>query len=287
MRLNMPVRVTVRHDDLQVHDITLSFPAALLKRALGMHVDPLEMSLSEVQSAFIAPVGAGFTSYELARPELAVVPPTAEPVPGTTEEDEPPRRRRRLLAPVLVALVALIAAGGWWVVQGRDSNVTAGTPTASTSTEPTQQPTVSASPTAQATSTAQPKVTQAQPSDAPSRAPDFTLKSSDLAFEKNSAVLSTAAKAKIDDIADQISTADLNGKIFVNGYTDNLGSASSGVRLSRQRALAVSEYLRSRLVGAPVSIVVVANGEKDPIASNRTEAGREKNRRVTITLPKS
>ena len=37
-RLNMPVRVTVRHDDLQVHDVTLSFPAALLKRALGMPV---------------------------------------------------------------------------------------------------------------------------------------------------------------------------------------------------------------------------------------------------------
>ena len=67
-RLNMPVRVTVRHDDLQVHEVTLSFPAALLKRALGMQVDPLEVSLSEVQSAFIAPVGAGFTSYELARP---------------------------------------------------------------------------------------------------------------------------------------------------------------------------------------------------------------------------
>ena len=285
--LNMPVRVTVRHDDLQVHDVTLSFPAALLKRALGMHVDPLEMSLSEVQSAFIAPVGAGFTSYELARPELAVVPPPAEPEQRTTEDDEPPRRRRRVLAPVLVALVALIAAGGWWVVQGRDSNVTAGTPTASTSAEPTQQPTASTSPTAQATSTTQPKVTQAQPSDAPSRAPDFTLESSDLAFDKNSAVLSSAAKANIADIADQISTAGVRGKIFVNGYTDNLGSAASGIRLSRQRALAVSEYLRTQLAGAPVSIVVVANGEKDPIGSNKTEAGREKNRRVTITLPKS
>ena len=60
--LNLPVRVTVRHDDLQVHEVTLSFPAALLKRASGWHVDPLEMSLSEVQSAFIAPVGAGFTT---------------------------------------------------------------------------------------------------------------------------------------------------------------------------------------------------------------------------------
>ncbi len=53
--LNLPVRVTVRHDDVQVYDVRLSFPAALLRRALGEYVDPLEMSLSEVQSAFIAP----------------------------------------------------------------------------------------------------------------------------------------------------------------------------------------------------------------------------------------
>ena len=56
--------------------------------------------------------------------------------------------------------------------------------------------------------------------------------------------------------------------------------------LSRARATAVSEYLGSRLVGVPVSIVIVAHGEKDPIASNDTKPVGEANRRVTITLPK-
>jgi hypothetical protein len=120
--LNLPVRVTVRHDDLQVHEITLSFPAALLKRALGLHVDPLEMSLSEVQSAFIAPVGAGFTTYTLARPELMVVPPAAPAAEPWIPEEKPRRRRRRLVAPVLVALVAVVATGGWWAVQGKDGD---------------------------------------------------------------------------------------------------------------------------------------------------------------------
>ncbi len=92
--LNMPVRVTVRHDDIQVHEITLGFPAALLKRALGKQVDPLEISLSEVQSAFIAPVGAGFTTHTLERPELTLVPTrSAEPEPEPVDP-EPPRRRR-------------------------------------------------------------------------------------------------------------------------------------------------------------------------------------------------
>jgi outer membrane protein OmpA-like peptidoglycan-associated protein len=288
-QLNMPVRVTVRHDDLQVHDVTLSFPAALLKRALGMPVDPLEMSLSEVQSAFIAPVGAGLTSYELARPELALVPPTpvTEPEPWAPDDTEPPRRRGRRLAPVLLLLVALLAGGGWYVTQGQGADQVADpTHTSSTAppTEPTTQPSASASPSAD--SSKEPTVTQARPSDAPSRKPNVTLTSSDLAFDKNSAVLSSTAKTKINDIADQVKAAGLTGKIFVNGYTDNLGSASSGMKLSKARALAVSEYLGSRLAGVPVSIVVIANGEKDPIASNRTEAGREKNRRVTITLPK-
>src|SRR4029077_5106146 len=79
--LNLPVRVTVRHDDVQVYDVRLSFPAALLKRALGEYVDPLEMSLSEVQSAFIAPVGAGLRTHHVAGPELALMTsaPAAEP----------------------------------------------------------------------------------------------------------------------------------------------------------------------------------------------------------------
>lgn len=289
-QLNMPVRVTVRHDDLQVHDVSLSFPAALLKRALGMPVDPLEMSLSEVQSAFIAPVGAGMTSYELARPELTLVPPTAEPEAQTTEPAEPPRRRRRRLVPVLLLLlVALVAGGGWWFTQNQDSTATAGSPQPSPSASASVQPSASASasPSAQATSTTKPVVTHAQPSDAPSRKPNITLTSSDLAFAKNSAELSSTARSKIDLVAEQVKAAGLSGKIFVNGYTDNLGSARSGIVLSRQRATAVSEYLGSQLVGVPVTIVVVANGEKDPIASNRTEAGRERNRRVTITLPQS
>jgi outer membrane protein OmpA-like peptidoglycan-associated protein len=282
-RLNMPVRVTVRHDDLQVHDVTLSFPAALLKRALGMHVDPFEMSLSEVQSAFIAPVGAGFSTYELARPELALVPPTPEPEPWEPADDEPPRRRRRRVLPVLLLLLAIIAAGGWWAVQGRGGNEVADKPSHSPSVKPQPQPSASVSPSTDATKA--PTVTHAQPSDAPSRKPTVTL-TSDLAFDKNSAALSSAAKSKIDQIAAQVKSAGLSGNIYVNGYTDNLGSAKSGITLSRQRADAVSNYLGQQLVGVPVSIVVVANGEKDPIASNDTEAGRAKNRRVTITLPK-
>ncbi|HEY3529112.1 MAG TPA: OmpA family protein [Nocardioides sp.] len=287
-RLNMPVRVTVRHDDLQVHDVTLSFPAALLKRALGMRVDPFEMSLSEVQSAFIAPVGAGFTTYELARPELSLVPPAPPEVEPEVVEDEPPRRRRgRVLIPLLIALIAVVAGGAWYAVAGPGATDTAGTPVVSHTPSPTPTPSPSPSPSAQATSSAKPKVTHEQPSKTPSHKPNVTLRS-DLAFGFNSAELSQKAKAAIADVAQQVRKNRLTGKIYVDGYTDNLGSATYGLDLSQKRANAVSNYLRSQLVGVSgISIVSIGHGEADPVKSNSTAAGRQANRRVTITLPNS
>jgi outer membrane protein OmpA-like peptidoglycan-associated protein len=281
--LNMPIRLTVKHDDLQVHEVTLSFPAALLKRALGMRVDPLEVSLSEVQSAFIAPVGAGLTTHRLARPELTMVaPPVVEevetPVPA---DEEPPRRRRCRVVPLLVAMLAVAAGAGWWVVQSSDASGVAAPPVISTTpnASPTPTPTPSASPSVAVTPTAQPST--------PVRAhkPNVTLKS-DLAFGFDSASLSTAAQHAIAQVAYQVRRAHLVGTIYVDGYTDNLGSAAYGKVLSQERADAVASYLRSHLGNADVTVVPVGHGEAHPIASNATTAGQEQNRRVTITLPK-
>jgi outer membrane protein OmpA-like peptidoglycan-associated protein len=288
--LNMPVRVTVRHDDLQVHEITLSFPAALLKRALGRHVDPLEMSLSEVQSAFIAPVGAGFTTHRLARPELSLAPtaPVDEPPVAEPASAEPPRRRRRRgrLALVLVVL-AMVAGAGWWFLQG---NQDAGGPATAPQPQPSASATVTPSsrpteePTTQPSSSEAPTVTRTQSTAKPTRKPNVTLRS-DLAFGFNSARLSPEAKAAIATVAAQVHSAGLSGKIYVDGYTDNIGSAAYGLVLSQRRADAVSEYLQSQLLGEPVSIVSVGHGESNPVASNATTSGQKQNRRVTITLP--
>jgi outer membrane protein OmpA-like peptidoglycan-associated protein len=286
-QLNMPVRVTVHHDDLQVHDVELSFPAALLKQALGMYVDPFEVSLSEVQSAFIAPVGAGFTTYELARPELSLAPPPPPPAPETVRFDEPPARRRRsrALLPLLVLLLALVAGGTWYfAVQSTPSDQVATPPTVQNTAKPGRTHSPSASPSASSSSA--PKVTHEAPSNAPSRKPNVTLKS-DLAFGFNSATLSDKARQAIARVAGQVRTAGLAGTIYVEGYTDNLGSASYGLELSRRRADAVSNYLRTQLVGVTgISIASIGHGEHDPIADNSTAAGRQANRRVTITLPK-
>jgi outer membrane protein OmpA-like peptidoglycan-associated protein len=301
MRLNLPVRVTVHHDDLQVHEVTMEFPAALLKRALGMYVDPLEMSLSEVQSAVIAPVEAGFTMRTLDGPELSSTsqePP--EDDPETAGEKRPRHRRRRILVPALVALVGVAAAGGWWVAQGRPALNVGAMPWASSAstgqsgssapnTQPNSQPSTQQSAQVAATQVSTslaPVVTHAKPSETPSGKPNVTLASA-LAFTFNSATLSPQAKTAIGHLAQEVRSHGLTGKIYVDGYTDDLGSASHGLVLSQQRADAVSHYLGSRLVGVPVTIVSTGHGEAHPVADNKTAAGRRANRRVAITLPTS
>jgi outer membrane protein OmpA-like peptidoglycan-associated protein len=283
----------------------MEFPAALLKRALGMYVDPLEMSLSEVQSAVIAPIEAGFTTRTLEGPELSS--PSQEPPEDDAEtagEKRPRHRRRRVLVPALVALVGVAATGGWWVAQGRPalnagllpwpSSASTGPSSSSTpntqsntqpSTPPSTQPSTQVTATQVSTSQA-PVVTHAKPSETPSGKPNVTLASA-LAFKFNSATLSPQAKTAIGHLAQEVRSHGLTGKIYVDGYTDDLGSASHGLVLSQQRADAVSHYLGSRLVGVPVTIVSTGHGEAHPVADNKTAAGRRANRRVAITLPTS
>jgi adhesin transport system outer membrane protein len=149
------------------------------------------------------------------------------------------------------------------------------TPTPTPTLTPTSSPTPSGGPT--------PSVEPSTP--VRSRKPNVTLKS-DLAFGFDSALLSGAAKHAIAQVALQVRHAHLVGTIYVDGYTDSLGSAAYGKVLSQSRADAVASYLRSHLGNAQVTVVPVGHGEAHPIASNATPAGQKQNRRVTITLPK-
>lgn len=71
--------------------------------------------------------------------------------------------------------------------------------------------------------------------------------------------------------------------VEVAGHTDSTGSAEYNQKLSERRANSVAAYLGSRGVD-PKRLIVVGDGEKDPIASNATAEGRQQNRRVEITI---
>lgn len=67
------------------------------------------------------------------------------------------------------------------------------------------------------------------------------------------------------------------------GHTDNVGSDAANMKLSRDRAASVRSYLLSQ--GASASkIEATGYGESQPIETNNTAAGRQKNRRVEFTL---
>jgi outer membrane protein OmpA-like peptidoglycan-associated protein len=72
-------------------------------------------------------------------------------------------------------------------------------------------------------------------------------------------------------------------QIRIDGYTDNIGSEKDNQILSENRAKATLEYLESK--GIPISrISSKGYGKNKPIASNSTEEGRSKNRRVEFVI---
>ena len=70
--------------------------------------------------------------------------------------------------------------------------------------------------------------------------------------------------------------------ITLTGHADEIGPEAYNKTLSRRRAEAVRDSIRSELPDT-VSIDIVAQGESEPMSSNESEYGRSKNRRVEIT----
>ena len=71
--------------------------------------------------------------------------------------------------------------------------------------------------------------------------------------------------------------------VEVAGHTDSTGSPAYNQALSERRAKSVAAYLISRGVRSE-RLIIVGDGEKHPIASNATAAGRQQNRRVELTI---
>jgi len=71
-------------------------------------------------------------------------------------------------------------------------------------------------------------------------------------------------------------------KLYVVGHTDNVGSLDYNLKLSKARADAVVRELTTRYNISPDRLKAFGIGSLAPVASNRTEEGRAKNRRVEL-----
>jgi OOP family OmpA-OmpF porin len=105
---------------------------------------------------------------------------------------------------------------------------------------------------------------------------------SDQLFGFDKADVKPSARAKLDDLVEKMQGADLTA-IHVVGYTDSVGTDAYNDKLSVRRAQAVRDYLVSKGVDANL-IDVQGRGKKDPVADNKTEAGRAQNRRVEVEV---
>ena len=89
-------------------------------------------------------------------------------------------------------------------------------------------------------------------------------------------------KKKIDKIAKIIES--YTNDLLISGHTALAGTAESCQILSEERADSVANYLIKKGVRDKYHIFTQGFGAKVPIASNATEEGKSKNRRVEITI---
>ncbi len=106
--------------------------------------------------------------------------------------------------------------------------------------------------------------------------------SADAFFDFDKAVLKPEGKAALDDLTSKLQGINLEVIIAV-GHTDSIGTDAYNQKLSIRRAESVKAYLQSKGIEAN-RIYTEGKGEKQPVADNKTTAGRSKNRRVEIEV---
>ncbi|MFZ9221086.1 MAG: OmpA family protein, partial [Sediminibacterium sp.] len=78
-------------------------------------------------------------------------------------------------------------------------------------------------------------------------------------------------------------TLNKKATIIIEGHTDNTGNPAQNILLSTKRAEAIKQWLIHHQVEAN-RISTIGYGDKMPIASNNTEAGRALNRRTSFRI---
>jgi OOP family OmpA-OmpF porin len=120
------------------------------------------------------------------------------------------------------------------------------------------------------------------PKPAPKPVAEKVTLAADVLFDFDKSVLKPEGKAKLDDLAGKVTAINLEVVIAI-GHTDSIGSDAYNQKLSVRRAESVKAYLVSKGV-EPNRIYTEGKGEKQPVASNKTKEGRQKNRRVEIEV---
>ena len=110
----------------------------------------------------------------------------------------------------------------------------------------------------------------------------LTISLDNIQFEPDSDVLLESEKLKLKKIGELLKK--YSNDLLITGHCADRGTASARQKLSEERAEAVASYLIGLGVRDEYHIFTQGKGSKEPVASNNTEEGRAKNRRVEITI---
>lgn len=106
----------------------------------------------------------------------------------------------------------------------------------------------------------------------------------DVLFAFDSDLVSKDAEPALEKIARFIASVPA-GVVVIEGHTDAVGTDNYNLDLSRRRARSVGDWLTAH--GIPKNrLTERGKGEGEPVATNDTETGKAKNRRVDFIVPK-
>jgi outer membrane protein OmpA-like peptidoglycan-associated protein len=101
-------------------------------------------------------------------------------------------------------------------------------------------------------------------------------------FDVGKATLRKESYAELNELVDYMKRRE-DIRVEIAGHTDNTGSKEDNLKLSQRRAEKVEDYLISKGIDAR-RIDPKGYGEDQPIASNKTKEGRQKNRRTEVHI---
>jgi peptidoglycan-associated lipoprotein len=111
----------------------------------------------------------------------------------------------------------------------------------------------------------------------------MVLSDDSVKFPVDSAKLSPEAQERLTAFAEKLKNDNRNVYLEIQGHTDARGSVSVNERLGEERAEAVRRFMNQH--GVPLNrMATISYGKQDPVADNKTRAGRAQNRRVVMVV---